>query len=419
MSETFFGLKRPPFPAIADPTVLFQPSGHRAALRAIDDLVARWVGIILLEAETGAGKTELLRSYQRQVAPERVLALLFNRADFDLQTLVRALGDAVFGPFKPLADAAALDTRLLERRRAGLATVLLIDNAEKLTPPAWLALAKLATLGVPKEPAVTIVLAGRPPLSSQLAAPARSAFKVRTAARINLPPWPAAEAVAFMQQALAGAGAEGPERILRRDAMTRIAAAAAGAPGRLTSIATAVLDAGAARRERPISAETVDRAVRRSAGRPAVALGGAWRKKAALAASICILCGIAWWILRQSPAEMPAAIAVAAAEPKPLPAPQPAPPPPAVPIASQAEATAMARQPAELSSVDLLLVPARRGDTLRRLYQTMYRNPGARPSFDQFLAANPTYSPDRRLPPNELIGFPGPVGSEWHDGAAR
>lgn len=413
MSETFFGLKRAPFPAIVDPTALFQPSGQRAALRAIDDLVARWVGLILLEADAGAGKTELLRSYQRQVAPERVLALLFSRADFDLPTLVRALGDAVFGPFKPMPDAAALDTGLLERRRAGLATVLLIDNAEKLTPPAWLALAKLAAIGVPKEPAVTIVLAGRPPRSSRLAAPARSAFKARTTARINLPAWPAAEAVAFMQQALAGAGAEDPERILRRDAMMRIAAAAAGAPGRLTSIATAVLDAGAARRERPVSAETVDRAIRRSAGRPAGRRGGAWRKTAALAASICIVCGIGWWVLQPGPAEMSPATPVAAAEPRPLPAPRPAPPPqlPAVPTVSHAEATTT-RQPAELPSVDLLLVPAQRGDTLRQLYQTMYRNPGARPSFDQFLAANPTYSPDRRLPPNELIGFPGPLGSE-------
>jgi type II secretory pathway predicted ATPase ExeA len=411
MSEIFFGLRRPPFPTAADPASLFEPSGQRAARRAIDGLVDRCVGVILLEADAGAGKSELLRCYQRQVVQERVLALLFTRADFDFEILAKALADALFGPFKPIPDPSQLDARLLERRRAGQATVLLIDNAERLSAAAWLALAKLVTLGVPNEPPITLVLAGRPPLSSLLAAPARPAFKIRSTARINLPNWSTEEANEFVRRSLVRAGAQNPEHILDSAAVRAIVIAARGIPGRLRSACNAALEAGAARREKPVSLETVDRAIQQSADRPPVAPLRSWGRGAGIAAAVSIAIGLGWWALERVPSDLPTPAPIASANAA-LPT-TPAPPPVAATYASGSVDPATAQEPADDDSVDVFLLPARRGDTLRELYRIAYRDLGTRPSFDRFLAANPGVSPDHHLTPDALVAFPGPLGPRW------
>ena len=418
MSEIFFGLRRPPFPATADPASLFEPSGQRAARRAIDELVARWVGVILLEAGAGAGKSELLRSYWRQAVPERVLALLFSRADFNFEVLAKALADALFGPFKPMPDPSQLNAKLMERRRAGQATVLLIDNADKLSDAAWLALAKLVTLGVPNEPAITLVLAGRPPLSSLLAAPARPAFKIRSTARINLPNWSTEEAGEFVRRGLFRAGAPAPEHILGSVAVRAIVVAAGGVPGRLNAACNAVLEAGAARREQPVSLETVERAIERSAGRPAAIRLRPWGRRAGMAAAVCIALGIGWWaFLAGAPSDLPVPAPIASANAA-LPA-TAAPSPSAAPQATAPVDPAAVQEPVEDGSVDVFLLPARHGDTLRQLYRIAYRDLDTRPSFDRFLAANPGIAPDSRLTPEALVGFPGPLGPGWQGEAPR
>jgi hypothetical protein len=278
-------------------------------------------------------------------------------------------------------------------------------------------LAKLVALGVPNEPAITLVLAGRPPLSSRLAAPARSAFRVRSTARINLPAWSTEEASEFVRRSLVRAGAQVPEHILGSDAVRAIIFAASGVPGRLTAACSAVLEAGAARREKPVSLETVDRAIRQSAGQFAAAPVRSWGRKAGIAAMACIAFGVGWWALERVSTDLPVPAPVASGN-----AALPAPPGPSPATASSASGPldlATAQKPTEDDAVDVFLLPARRGDTLRQLYRMAYRDLGTRPSFDRFLAANPGLSPDRRLAADELIGFPGPLGPLWQSEAMR
>ena len=57
MYQTFFGLRRTPFDAVADlPFVLDMPS-RRGALDALADLVRRRCGVITLEGWPGAGSS--------------------------------------------------------------------------------------------------------------------------------------------------------------------------------------------------------------------------------------------------------------------------------------------------------------------------------------------------------------------------
>jgi hypothetical protein len=288
-----------------------------------------------------------------------------------------------------------------------------IDKADQMAKASWKHLDRLATIGAAVEPAVTIILAGRPPLGSELAAAKRS--HARSAATINLQPFSKAETSEFLHLCLSRAGATDVGQILSTDAIDHLFNASSGTPGRLVSLADRVLKLGASRREQPVSPETVEQAVSQ-ASRPASFIArvgrGSWL---AIAAGICLAAFVGWRMLpAHRPADLaatlPAPVPVASAANPVVKVPQvDAPQPAGKPIQQPG-----ADQPTGSYPVDVFLFPAARGDTLRKLYDVAYRNRETRPSFEQFRRANPGLEADQRLDANDLVAFPGPLGPNWH-----
>jgi len=415
MLEAFFGLHRPAFPPIADPKSLFAATAQQSAHIALQTLAVQRVGVVLLEAAEGLGKTELLRLYQRTVDPERVSTLLFAQPNFDMTVLCKAIGELHVGPFRAPPELALVSEILSERQQKGHHTVLLIDNAERLTDTAWRALDKLATLAAGTETTITMVLSGRPPFASALAAGTLAALRAQAKARVNLQKLSRSEATEFVLEGLRRAGVSTPERVLSPEAVWAIVDAADGIPGRLATLTNAVLQFGAKRRQKPVPGITAEWAIRRLTGRLAEARQGILRKVGWTVAAVCLI-AVAVSMLRPHRPEAPDPLA-----PRPTPpavaAVQPtverAPVSPAAAAPSPSQPPPPAENPATRPPDDVFLLPAREGDTLQRLYRLAYRDQRARPSFEQFLAANPHLAPEARLTADELISFPGPLGSTW------
>jgi len=114
--------------------------------------------------------------------------------------------------------------------------------------------------------------------------------------------------------------------------------------------------------------------------------------------------GVGYWLwnLSDESAAAPPRPVQAEAPPTPTPPPQvaAATPPPSAPAATLSPAP---------SPVNLLFIPARRGDTLRTLYRAAYRAPRYRPPFEQLLAANPDLPADQPLTAGQLVALPGPL----------
>jgi type II secretory pathway predicted ATPase ExeA len=437
MYQAFYGLAQMPFDAAAEPAFFVDTPGRQAALEALADQVRRRTGVITLEGWNGAGKTELLRAYERSVDPDRVRVGWITRPDIDRPALQAILGEMVAGPFATPPAAQDLTRLLGERAAAGQATVLLIDDTENLSDTALRALGSVADLAGEDDALVSIVLAVRPPFVALFSRPAAAALDRRAAVRVRLPLLTPTEARGLIEHRLRQAGAVDPYSVLSPEAVEAIVVEAGGIPRRLLSLADRVLQAGfrarrvmvdfvtaeaairggeamavppPARMRTPISIEpprrvvhVPPRAVGRAVGDAVNALSGI----AVPAMLLIVAVGLGYWLWTLSDDTAPtAAPTVALSAPSPPvaaspPAPAAAPPAPAAPAALPA--------PAAPTPVNLLFIPARRGDTLRTIYRAVYRTPRYRPPFEALISANPNLAPDQRLNAGDLVALPGPL----------
>lgn len=432
MYQAFYDLRLAPFDAAADLSFLVETVARRGALDAIADQVRRGTAVITLEGWNGVGKTELLGAYERNIDPDRVRICRIARPDFDSAQLRALLGEMLAGPFAPPPSLAELQRLLTDRAAQGQSTVLLVDDTENLTDGALRALGTVSDLAAEAAVPVSILLVVRPPYVALFARPAAAALDRRASVRVRLPPLTPVEARSVIEHRLRQAGAADPHRILSPEAIEAIVVEAGGIPRRLLSLGDRVLQAGASRRQAPIDYAVAEAAIRGGnaaasvpartrlpisidpGGQPAWPSGGRRGSvdgAARLAVPLMLLMvavGVGYWLWSLSDEMAPPPPVQAAAGPQiPPPAPPaPSPPPPSPPPAAAPAPSVASPVPAP---VDLLFIPARRGDTLRTLYRNAYRAPRYRPSFDALLAANPDLTADRPLAAGQLVALPGPL----------
>jgi len=428
MYQAFYGLRQMPFDAVADASFLIETAGRHSALDAIADQVRRRTGVITLEGWPGAGKTELLRAYERGADPDRVRIGWITRPDIDRAGLFAFVGEMLAGPFASPPPSQELKRLLTERAAAGQVTVLLVDDTETLSDSALHALGALADLAGEEDSLVSIVLVVRPPFVGLFSRPAAAALDRRASVRIRLPLVTPAEARGLIEHRLRQAGADDPLRVLSPEAIEAITVEAGGIPRRLLSLADRVLQAGAVRRRQPVDYAVAEAAIHGGAPpvvvpartRPPISIERrglpAWEtgvprrmldgaSRVAIPAMLLIVAmGVGYWLwdLSDESAAAPPTPIEAEAPPAPTPSPLPktaAATPPKAPAASSPAA----------SPVNVLFIPARRGDTLRTLYRAAYRAPRYRPPFDQLLAANPDVLADQPLTAGQLVALPGPL----------
>jgi type II secretory pathway predicted ATPase ExeA len=426
MYQAFYGLRQMPFDPAADASFLIETAGRRSALDAIADQVRRRTGVITLEGWPGAGKTELLRAYEREADPDRVRVGWITRPDFDRTGLFALLGEMLAGPFAPPVPPQDLKRLLTERAAAGQAMVLLVDDTENLSDSALSALGSIADLAGQEDSLVSILLVVKPPFVALFSRASAAALDRRASVRIRLSLLTPVEARGLIEHRLRQAGRPDPAKVLVPEAIEAIVIEAGGIPRRLLALADRVLQAGAARGQQPIDYATADAAIHEAAPAavvparvrtpisierrdgPGLASGALRRMldgaaKLAIPAMLLIVAvGVGYWLWALS--DDTAASRAAAVPPPPIQKAAEAPALPPVPSPPQA-----APAPVVPTPVNLLFIPARRGDTLRRLYRAAYRTPRYRPPFEQMLAANPDLTADRALTAGELVALPGPL----------
>src|SRR6266704_816718 len=137
MYKKFFGLKENPFNVHPDPRYLFLTHHTQEALACLTYGIETRKGFILLTGEVGTGKTTLINKLLEWLHKERVsTAFVFNprlsvsqffdfmMADFGIVCESRQKGQMLL----------KLNQWLLERYQAGERAVLIVDEAQNLSP---------------------------------------------------------------------------------------------------------------------------------------------------------------------------------------------------------------------------------------------------------------------------------------------
>ncbi len=260
MYESFFGFREPAFSLAPDPRFLWPSETHEEGLAALVYGIARRKGFMLLTGEVGTGKTTLLRAALDRIPSDTETALVMNTADLsplDLLKLV-AVEFRLEGPFDSKVDyIIALNRFLLEQLRAGMNTVLIIDEAQNLDPILLEEVRLLSNLETDTEKLLQIVLTGQPELRQKLAHPSLRQLRQRVAIEHHIQPLGPGDVMHYLAHRIHVAGGRF-EDVFAPGAESTFYHFSGGCPRLLSLLADRVLLSAFARQIRPIPPALVE-----------------------------------------------------------------------------------------------------------------------------------------------------------------
>jgi general secretion pathway protein A len=327
MYASFFGLNEKPFAITPDPRYLYLSERHAEALAHLAYGISEAGGFIQLTGEIGTGKTTVLRSLLQQLPAHCDVALILNPrvtpAEF-LQCICDELKvhvpPAAAGSVKALVDL--LTHLLLDAHGRGRRIVLMVDEAQNLSPDVLEQVRLLTNLETATQKLLQIILIGQPELREVLARPELRQLAQRITGRYHLEALKKEETIAYVRHRARVAGAN--RDLFTPGAQRELHRLSGGVPRIINVIADRAL-LGAYTRELPVAnGALVRRAASEVYGRPVLAPWLRWVALGGAAAGIALL-GLVLW--RAWPAldraEPPAVAVQAATGPAAAPAPQP------------------------------------------------------------------------------------------------
>src|SRR5256885_439182 len=212
MYLTFFGLNEKPFAITPDPRYLYLSERHAEALAHLLYGINEAGGFVQLTGEVGTGKTTIVRSLLAQTPKNAEIALILNprmTAPEFLLTICQELGigvpDAAGGSLKDLVHI--LSDSLLRAHAAGKRVVLVVDEAQNLSPDVLEQVRLLTNLETNTQKLLQIILIGQPELRELLSRNELRQLAQRITGRYHLNPLSHDESVGYVRHRLRGAGA--------------------------------------------------------------------------------------------------------------------------------------------------------------------------------------------------------------------
>jgi general secretion pathway protein A len=213
MYETFFGFKEKPFSIIPDPSFLYPSSKHRAALDLLEYGMMNQAGFNVITGEIGTGKTTLIRHILNRMNRDVTVGLISNtHKSFGelLQWILYAYGLDYKGKEKVEMFQAFMEF-LINEYANNRRTVLIVDEAQNMSPETLEELRMLSNVNADKSQVLQVVLVGQPQLRETLSSPELEQFAQRIAVDYHLWPLSKEETRGYIRHRILYAGGINPE----------------------------------------------------------------------------------------------------------------------------------------------------------------------------------------------------------------
>ena len=260
----YFGLNEAPFSITPDPAFVYLSPRHRDALAHLMYGIGKGGsgGFVQLTGEVGTGKTTLCRCLLEQIPEGTRIALLLNPLVTPPELLAAVseeLGIDISGSIdstRLLVDG--LNRYLLEAHERGERVVVVIDEAQNLSPEALEQVRLLTNLETSKEKLLQIVLLGQPELRDLLQRRNLRQLAQRITARYHLSPLGPKDTHLYIRHRMQIAGAQ--RNPFRRSAMNALYQRSQGIPRLINIIADRSLVAAFAKERMDVNAAMVHEA---------------------------------------------------------------------------------------------------------------------------------------------------------------
>ncbi len=263
MYESFYGLTSKPFQLSPDPAFYFNSKQHRRAKAYLEYGVARNEGFIVITGEIGAGKTTILSGLLDSLTNSNVNVGQLVTTQLDAEDTLRMVGAAFGVNVTGVAKAQLLITLeafLIDQASQGMRCLLVVDEAQNLSPRAVEELRMLSNYQLGTQALLQSFLVGQPEFKRILQRPEMEQLRQRVAATCHIGPMDLEDTQYYIEHRLKCAGAVNGTPF-SADAIGLIYKASKGIPRRINSLCDRLMLAGFLSAKAAIGAADVDEVV--------------------------------------------------------------------------------------------------------------------------------------------------------------
>ena len=264
MYETFYGLTGKPFQLNPDPAFYFGSRQHRRAMAYLEYGIHQNEGFIVVTGEVGAGKTTIVRSLLDKLDPQQVVAGNLVSTQLDAEDTLRLVASSFGLRTKDVEKSdllLALEAFLASVCQQGKRALLIVDEAQNLTPRAVEELRMLSNFQLETHALLQSFLVGQPEFRRTMQSPHMLQLRQRVIAACHIGPMDLEETRGYIEHRLKCVDWKGDPHF-QPDAYETIFRATGGIPRRINAVCDRMLLSGYLAGKRDFSREDVEMVAR-------------------------------------------------------------------------------------------------------------------------------------------------------------
>jgi general secretion pathway protein A len=246
MYEKFFCFKDKPFNVTPNPKFFFPSTKHTEALNSLIYAIQERKGFVVITGEIGAGKTTVTRTLLNKLDAATKVALITN-THVTSKELIAGILEELEVEYKTGSKQkmiSALNDYLIKQLSENINVVLIIDEAQNLSPNVLEEVRMLSNLETETEKLLQIILIGQPELKTKLGHRKLEQLRQRIAVHYHITPLTQEETTAYILHRLGLVSSNGHAEIFQPQALDLIYRHSRGVPRIINLICDSALLSG-------------------------------------------------------------------------------------------------------------------------------------------------------------------------------
>ena len=264
MYETYYGFSGKPFQLNPDPAFFYGSRQHRRAMAYLEYGVHQNEGFIVVTGDVGAGKTTIVRNLLAKLDPQQVVAGNLVSTQLDAEDTLRLVASSFGLRTKDIEKSdllLSLEAFLVSVCQGGKRALLIVDEAQNLTPRAVEELRMLSNFQLETHALLQSFLVGQPEFRRTMQSPHMLQLRQRVIAACHIGPMDTDETRGYIEHRLKCVGWSGNPSF-DANAHGAIHQASGGIPRRINAVCDRLLLSGYLAGKQDFTVDDVDMVAR-------------------------------------------------------------------------------------------------------------------------------------------------------------